>query len=196
MNQCPKTTATIDAARRKSTYRSRVAGVARASSSSRSSRARGTPGRSSGQVAPTASAACPGPTVPPRPRRERRTGHPRHGWRDRAGTCGRTRVRAHRSTRRDRRTPSGAARGGFGGARGRGHRGPGRPRNRRARARPRHGARRSCARAVRRIDVLVNNAGGQFVATPETISAKGWRAVHRLNVDAVWDSRGRSPSAR
>jgi citronellol/citronellal dehydrogenase len=37
------------------------------------------------------------------------------------------------------------------------------------------------------IDVLVNNAGGQFVATPERISAKGWRAVHRLNVDAVWD---------
>ena len=38
-----------------------------------------------------------------------------------------------------------------------------------------------------RIDVLVNNAGGQFVASPEQISAKGWRAVHRLNVDAVWD---------
>jgi citronellol/citronellal dehydrogenase len=38
-----------------------------------------------------------------------------------------------------------------------------------------------------RIDVLVNNAGGQFVAAPERISAKGWRAVHRLNVDAVWD---------
>jgi citronellol/citronellal dehydrogenase len=38
-----------------------------------------------------------------------------------------------------------------------------------------------------RIDVLVNNAGGQFVATPEHISLKGWRAVHRLNVDAVWD---------
>jgi citronellol/citronellal dehydrogenase len=38
-----------------------------------------------------------------------------------------------------------------------------------------------------RIDVLVNNAGGQFVATPENISPKGWRAVHRLNVDAVWD---------
>jgi citronellol/citronellal dehydrogenase len=38
-----------------------------------------------------------------------------------------------------------------------------------------------------RIDVLVNNAGGQFVATPEDISPKGWRAVHRLNVDAVWD---------
>ena len=38
-----------------------------------------------------------------------------------------------------------------------------------------------------RIDVLVNNAGGQFVSPPESISAKGWRAVHRLNVDAVWD---------
>ena len=38
-----------------------------------------------------------------------------------------------------------------------------------------------------RVDVLVNNAGGQFVATPEDISPKGWRAVHRLNVDAVWD---------
>jgi citronellol/citronellal dehydrogenase len=37
-----------------------------------------------------------------------------------------------------------------------------------------------------RIDVLVNNAGGQFVATAEDISPKGWRAVHRLNVDAVW----------
>lgn len=38
-----------------------------------------------------------------------------------------------------------------------------------------------------RIDVLVNNAGGQFVAPAEGISLKGWRAVHRLNVDAVWD---------
>jgi citronellol/citronellal dehydrogenase len=38
-----------------------------------------------------------------------------------------------------------------------------------------------------RIDVLVNNAGGQFAATPENISLKGWRAVHRLNVDAVWN---------
>jgi citronellol/citronellal dehydrogenase len=38
-----------------------------------------------------------------------------------------------------------------------------------------------------RVDVLVNNAGGQFVATPENISPKGWRAVHRLNVDAAWD---------
>lgn len=38
-----------------------------------------------------------------------------------------------------------------------------------------------------RVDALVNNAGGQFAATPENISLKGWRAVHRLNVDAVWD---------
>jgi citronellol/citronellal dehydrogenase len=38
-----------------------------------------------------------------------------------------------------------------------------------------------------RADVVVNNAGGQFAATPEAIPLKGWRAVHRLNVDAVWD---------
>jgi citronellol/citronellal dehydrogenase len=38
-----------------------------------------------------------------------------------------------------------------------------------------------------RIDVLVNNAGGQFLAPAEEISLKGWRAVHRLNVDAVWN---------
>ncbi|HET6656523.1 MAG TPA: SDR family oxidoreductase [Gaiellaceae bacterium] len=38
-----------------------------------------------------------------------------------------------------------------------------------------------------RIDILVNNAGGQFLAAAEEISLKGWRAVHRLAVDAVWD---------
>jgi citronellol/citronellal dehydrogenase len=38
-----------------------------------------------------------------------------------------------------------------------------------------------------RIDVLVNNAGGQFTGPAEEISAKGWRAVHRLTVDAAWD---------
>jgi len=37
-----------------------------------------------------------------------------------------------------------------------------------------------------RVDVLVNNAGGQFAAAAEDISLKGLRAVHRLNVDAVW----------
>jgi len=38
-----------------------------------------------------------------------------------------------------------------------------------------------------RVDAVVNNAGGQFAATPEQITTKGWRAVHRLNLDAVWD---------
>jgi citronellol/citronellal dehydrogenase len=37
------------------------------------------------------------------------------------------------------------------------------------------------------VDILVNNAGGQFAAPLETISLKGMRAVHRLNVDATWD---------
>ena len=38
-----------------------------------------------------------------------------------------------------------------------------------------------------RVDVLVNNAGGQFTAPAEEISPKGWRAVHRLAVDAAWN---------
>jgi len=37
-----------------------------------------------------------------------------------------------------------------------------------------------------RIDVLVNNAGGQFTAPAEQISDNGWRAVSRLAVDATW----------
>jgi len=37
------------------------------------------------------------------------------------------------------------------------------------------------------IDVLVNNAGGQFIAPAEEISPNGWRAVHRLAVDAAWN---------
>jgi citronellol/citronellal dehydrogenase len=36
------------------------------------------------------------------------------------------------------------------------------------------------------VDVLVNNAGGQFAAPAEEIGLKGFRAVHRLNVDAPW----------
>jgi citronellol/citronellal dehydrogenase len=36
------------------------------------------------------------------------------------------------------------------------------------------------------IDFLVNNAGGQFTAPAEEISSNGWRAVHRLAVDASW----------
>jgi citronellol/citronellal dehydrogenase len=37
------------------------------------------------------------------------------------------------------------------------------------------------------VDVLVNNAGGQFIAAAEDISPNGWRAVHRLAVDAAWN---------
>jgi citronellol/citronellal dehydrogenase len=36
------------------------------------------------------------------------------------------------------------------------------------------------------IDLLVNNAGGQFTAPAEQITDNGWRAVHRLAVDATW----------
>lgn len=36
------------------------------------------------------------------------------------------------------------------------------------------------------IDVLVNNAGGQFTAPAQDISDKGWHAVQRLAVDATW----------
>jgi citronellol/citronellal dehydrogenase len=37
-----------------------------------------------------------------------------------------------------------------------------------------------------RIDVLVNNAGGQFLAPAEDISPKGFRTVIRLNVEGTW----------
>jgi len=37
------------------------------------------------------------------------------------------------------------------------------------------------------VDILINNAGGQFPAPLESIPLKGLRAVHRLNVDAGWD---------
>ncbi len=36
------------------------------------------------------------------------------------------------------------------------------------------------------IDLLVNNAGGQFSAPAEEISPNGWRAVYHLAVDAAW----------
>lgn len=38
-----------------------------------------------------------------------------------------------------------------------------------------------------RIDTLVNNAGGQFLAPAETISAKGFRTVTELNVQGTWN---------
>ena len=37
-----------------------------------------------------------------------------------------------------------------------------------------------------RIDLLVNNAGGQFLTPAEDISAKGFRTVMRLNVEGTW----------
>ena len=43
-----------------------------------------------------------------------------------------------------------------------------------------------CLTELGRIDVLVNNAGGQFTAPAEEITANGWRAVRRLNLDAPW----------
>ena len=36
-----------------------------------------------------------------------------------------------------------------------------------------------------RLDVLVNNAGGQYFTPAEAIAVKGWRAVWRLNVDGI-----------
>jgi citronellol/citronellal dehydrogenase len=36
-----------------------------------------------------------------------------------------------------------------------------------------------------RLDLLVNNAGGQYFTPAEGIAAKGWRAVWRLNVDGM-----------
>src|SRR3954466_5748637 len=41
---------------------------------------------------------------------------------------------------------------------------------------------RACLERHGRLDVLVNNAGGQYFVPAEAIAPKGWRAVHRLNV--------------
>jgi citronellol/citronellal dehydrogenase len=38
-----------------------------------------------------------------------------------------------------------------------------------------------------KLDVLVNNAGGQFLAPAEAISAKGFRTVTELNVQGTWN---------
>jgi citronellol/citronellal dehydrogenase len=37
-----------------------------------------------------------------------------------------------------------------------------------------------------RLDVLVNNAGGQYFVPAEEIAAKGWQAVQRLNVNGTY----------
>ena len=44
-------------------------------------------------------------------------------------------------------------------------------------------ARRSSASAVSTL--VLNNAGGQYMVPAEGIATKGWRAVHRLNVDGT-----------
>lgn len=36
------------------------------------------------------------------------------------------------------------------------------------------------------LDIVVNNAGGQFISAAESITPKGFRAVMRLNLDATW----------
>jgi citronellol/citronellal dehydrogenase len=36
-----------------------------------------------------------------------------------------------------------------------------------------------------RVDVLLNNAGGQYMVPAEDLATKGWHAVHRLNVDGT-----------
>jgi citronellol/citronellal dehydrogenase len=41
---------------------------------------------------------------------------------------------------------------------------------------------RTCLDRHGRLDVLVNNAGGQYFVPAEAITAKGWRAVTRLNI--------------
>lgn len=37
------------------------------------------------------------------------------------------------------------------------------------------------------VDVLINNAGGQFPARPSAISDNGWRAVVDLNLNGTWN---------
>jgi citronellol/citronellal dehydrogenase len=41
-------------------------------------------------------------------------------------------------------------------------------------------------RGHRRIDLLVNNAGGQYLSPAEDITPKGFRTVMRLNVEGTW----------
>lgn len=43
----------------------------------------------------------------------------------------------------------------------------------------------ACVERHGRLDVLVNNAGGQYFVPAESISSKGWRAVSRLNVEGT-----------
>jgi NAD(P)-dependent dehydrogenase (short-subunit alcohol dehydrogenase family) len=42
-----------------------------------------------------------------------------------------------------------------------------------------------------KVDHLINNAGGQFPATPTAISDNGWRAVVDLNLNGTWNMTNR-----
>ncbi|MGH2887829.1 MAG: SDR family oxidoreductase, partial [Solirubrobacteraceae bacterium] len=54
--------------------------------------------------------------------------------------------------------------------------------------RERAGAEQIVATALERfgrVDLVLNNAGGQYMVPAEGLATKGWRAVHRLNVDGT-----------
>ncbi len=54
--------------------------------------------------------------------------------------------------------------------------------------RERAGAERIVATALERhgrLDLVLNNAGGQYMVPAESLATKGWRAVHRLNVEGT-----------
>ena len=54
--------------------------------------------------------------------------------------------------------------------------------------RDRAGAEQIVATALERfgrLDLVLNNAGGQYMVPAEGLARKGWRAVHRLNVDGT-----------
>ena len=54
--------------------------------------------------------------------------------------------------------------------------------------RERAGAERIVGTALERfgrLDLVLNNAGGQYMVPAEDLATKGWRAVHRLNVDGT-----------
>jgi citronellol/citronellal dehydrogenase len=53
----------------------------------------------------------------------------------------------------------------------------------------------TCVERHGRLDVLVNNAGGQYFVPAEAIAAKGWRAVMRLNVEGTMAMTSAAASA-
>ena len=108
----------------------------------------------------------------------------RRRHRDRAGD--RARLRRLRGGGCDLRSQAGAARVGArraGGGRGRVRRGA----LRHPRARPGALHARHRAEALRRRGRPRQQRGRPVAAPAEEISAKGWRAVHQLTVDATWD---------